>query len=170
MKHVEEKLRTQVKKVVARGDGWMSEFRPSYLFHLLSMFYPALEFGQHYNGKGPMDGVGGIVRNIVFKEVKSGRLSTPKQFAEAADKLVAIDDLYLSQDDLLNEQANTKTETPKILDTLKIHSGKKRGHSKCRIPRILRASARHWTLLPTIIQETRRSRRVWTYVSRQHGW
>ena len=97
---VEEKLRTQVKKVVVWSDGGASQFRSRYVFHLLSTFY---EFEWHYNeahhGKGPMDGIGGTVKNIVFKEVKSGRLSikTPRQFVEAADKLVAIDCLYLHQ-------------------------------------------------------------------------
>ena len=172
MKHVEEKLRTQVKKVVFWSGGCASQFRSRYVFHLLSTFYPTKEFEWHYNhGKGPMDGVGGTVKNIVFKEVKSGRLSikTPRQFAEAADKLVAIDCLYLPEDGLLNEPDNIKIESPKIPDTLKIHSGKKSGHSKYYILTILRAYVRHRTLLPTILQETRRSHRIWTYVSRQLG-
>ena len=85
-----------------------------------------------------MDGIGDTVKNIVFKEVKSGRLSvkTSKQFAETADKLVAIDCLYLPEDDLSNEPDNAKTEGTKNPRHVKNpHSSKKRGHSKCHITR-----------------------------------
>ena len=44
-----------------------------------------------------------------------------QEFAEAADKLVKIDSLYLPEEDLLDEPESTKTEAPKIPDTLKIH-------------------------------------------------
>ena len=45
-----------------------------------------------HHGKGPMDCVGGTKKNQLSQEVKSGRLSvsTPKEFLDAAQKLVAI--------------------------------------------------------------------------------
>ena len=142
-------------------------FIPSrYLFHLLSTFYRTKEFEWRYeahHGNGPMDGVGGAVKSIMFKGMKSilSRLliKTPNQFPEAADKLVTIDCLYLPQHDLLNEPDNTKkwgTRHPKAQTRWKIHS-------------ILQGFVRHWTLLPTTVPETRRSHHMWTYVSRQLG-
>ena len=45
----------------------------------------------HY-GNGPVDGVGGTIKNQVFQEVKSGRLtvSTPKEFSDAVQKLLFL--------------------------------------------------------------------------------
>ena len=72
--------------------------------------------------KGPMDGIGGTVKNVVFKEVKSGRLSieTPKEFAEAADRLCKVDCLYLPIDLYLDEPEGID-DAPEIKGILKIH-------------------------------------------------
>ena len=45
----------------------------------------------HY-GNEPVDGVGGTIKNQVFQEVKSGRLtvSTPKEFSNAVQKLLFL--------------------------------------------------------------------------------
>ena len=45
----------------------------------------------HY-GNGPVDGVGGTIKNQVFQEVKSSRLtvSTPKEFSDAVQKLLFL--------------------------------------------------------------------------------
>ena len=77
-----------------------------------------------------MDGVGGTVKNVVFQEVKSGRLSigSPKEFAEAADRLVAVDSLYLPESRMMEEPAEV-SEAPKISDTLKVHKVKRKVNS-----------------------------------------
>lgn len=57
--------------------------------YYLAHFYPELEIEWNYNEahheKGPMDGVGGTIKNCVFREVKSGRLTieSPEEFAHA---------------------------------------------------------------------------------------
>ena len=61
------------------------------------------------------------IYDIKKKQDAERSKKTPRQFAEAGDKLVAIDCLYLPEDGLLNEPDNIKTEAPKIPDTLKIH-------------------------------------------------
>ena len=52
-----------------------------------------------------LDGVGGTIKNCVFREVKSGRLTidSPEEFALAADRLCSIDCLYLPEYDYLDE-------------------------------------------------------------------
>jgi len=70
-----------------------------------------------------MDGVGGTIKNKVYREVKSGRLTinAPKEFANAASDLVKkIVSLYLPVDEMLDEPSFVK-DAPKIPDTLKVH-------------------------------------------------
>ena len=70
-----------------------------------------------------MDGVGGKIKNKVFGEVKSGRLTTtsPKEFSNAAERLVSkIVSIYLPINEMIEEPSYVK-DAPKITDTLKIH-------------------------------------------------
>ena len=49
-------------------------------------------------GKGPMDGVGGTIKNVIFRKVKLGQVvvHTPKEFFDAAMKFVpSIITVYL---------------------------------------------------------------------------
>ena len=61
---------------------------------LLSTIDHAIDLEWHYNeahhGKGPMDGVGGTIKNLVFRAVKSGKISVrdPEEFVEAANDIV----------------------------------------------------------------------------------
>ena len=45
-------------------------------------------YKERHHGKGPMDGIGGTLKNSVYRDVMSGKcvLDTPKQFAEYAEK------------------------------------------------------------------------------------
>ena len=63
-------------------------------------------------------GVGGTIKNVVFREVKPGRLSisTPKEFADEKQKLVhSICSLYLPASDTMEEptEIGNAPATPK---------------------------------------------------------
>jgi len=124
--HIEEKVGS-FSKLYVWSDGCASQFRSRFVFSFLSHFHLDKEIEWHFNeahhGKGPMDGVGGTIKNKVFREVKSGRLTitTPEEFALAAARLVPkIVSLYLPIDGMLEEPSYVK-DAPKIADTLKIH-------------------------------------------------
>ena len=70
-----------------------------------------------------MDGVGGKIKNKVFGEVKSGRLTTtsPKEFSNAAERLVSkIVSIYLPINEMIEESSYVK-DAPEITDPLKLH-------------------------------------------------
>ena len=70
-----------------------------------------------------MDGVRGTIKNKVFREVKSGRLTiaSPEEFSNAAERLVSkIVSIYLPINEMIEELSYVK-DAPKITDTLKIH-------------------------------------------------
>ena len=70
-----------------------------------------------------MDGVGGTIKNIVFRDVKSGKclINTPKDFAMYADqKITAITTIYLPQEEVFEEPDEIKF-APKIPETLQVH-------------------------------------------------
>ena len=75
-------------------------------------------------GKGPMDGIRGTIKNMVFKKVLSGStvINTPKEFAEFTNTVSTISCLYLPNEDLLQEPDHVKdcTPTPNTIKTLKI--------------------------------------------------
>jgi len=80
-------------------------------------------YNERHHGKGPMDGVGGTIKNKVFRDVKSGKvhIKDAMSFAEYAD--LAIDNiisLYLSVNDVL-EEPNDIDSAPKIPSTLEVH-------------------------------------------------
>ena len=63
------------KQVIVWSDGMGTQFHSKFLFILLSKFNWTKSLKWHYNearcGKGPMDGVGGTLKNLVFRAVKS---------------------------------------------------------------------------------------------------
>ena len=70
-----------------------------------------------------MDGVGGTVKNMVFRSVKSGRavINSPKEFAEHANEVVpSISSLYLPVKEMMDEPEEI-SNAPSIAGTLKIH-------------------------------------------------
>ena len=81
-----------------------AQFRSRFVFMLLSTMDQTFDLEWHYNeahhGKGPMDGVGGTIKNLVFRGVKSGKVfvRNPKEFVKAANEIVpsqTIEDLAL---------------------------------------------------------------------------
>ena len=71
-----------------------------------------------------MDGVGGTVKNVIFRKVKSVKvvIYSPQEFAEAVKKFApAIHAVYLTESE--NIVASVGIESArKIKDTLKIHT------------------------------------------------
>ena len=71
-----------------------------------------------------MDAVGGTIKNKVFREVKSGRLTvtSPEEFSNVGERLVSkIVFIYLPINEIIEEPSYVK-DAPKITDTLKIHN------------------------------------------------
>ena len=84
-------------------------------------------YNERHHGKGPMDSVGGTVKNVVFRKVKSGKVTiySPEQFTEAVQKFItAIHSIYLLQNANIIEPKNIAC-AKKIKDTLKIHKFEK---------------------------------------------
>ena len=112
--------------VIVWSDGCAAQFRSRYVFFLLLKFEVSINLSWFYNerhhGKGPMDRIGGTLKNAVYRDVKSGKaiIKDAKEFAEYADKAIkGISSLYMSSDDVIVEQEEIKT-APKILETPKI--------------------------------------------------
>ena len=75
-----------------------------------------------------MDGVGGTVKNMIFKKVKSGHvlINTTKDFAKAAMRFVPnISTVYLPRKNIMEERTDT-ADAPAIKGTLKIHMLKRK--------------------------------------------
>ena len=111
-------------------------FRSRYVFALLKNLHAEKELEWHYNeahhGKGPMDGIGGTIKNKVFREVKSGRIviDSPKSFTDAANLLVpSVSTLYLPQKDVIEETPDV-ADAPYIKGTLDIHKILRRKSAK----------------------------------------
>ena len=90
---MEERI-NPITKVIAWSDGIRARFRSRFVFMLLSTIDKATDAEWHYNeahhGKGPMDGVGGTIKNLVFCAVKSGKVSVrdPEEFAKATNDIL----------------------------------------------------------------------------------
>ena len=90
----------------------------NFVFCLLTEIQKDVDIVWHYfearHGKGPMDGIGGTIKNMVFKKVLSGStvINTPKEFAEFTNTVSTISCLYLPNEDLLQEPDYVKDCTP----------------------------------------------------------
>ena len=93
---------------------------------LLTMLKPELSLEWHYNeahhGKGPVDGVGGTVKNMVYRRVLTGDIviDTHKQFANFAQEVCNVDSLFLPDESLIEEPEQIKHAKP-IPHTLQKH-------------------------------------------------
>ena len=109
------------------SDGCASQFRSRFVFALISHFNRAYDVKWYYNerhhGKGPMDGIGGTVKNMVFQHVKSKKcvIEGAKDFAQYADSIIkGINSIYMAEADVMQEPSDI-SEAPKIPGTLKCH-------------------------------------------------
>ena len=80
-------------------------------------------YNEEHHGKLPMDDVGGTIKNVIFRKVKSGQvvIYTPKEFFDATMKFVpSIFTVYLPRWDKIVEPESIH-QAPSIPKTLSIH-------------------------------------------------
>ena len=104
-------------KVILWSDGMGAQFQSRFIFQLLvgTMFLnKSLCWfrNERHHGKGSMDGVGGTIKNVIFRKVKSGQIvvHAPKEFSDAAMKFVpSIFKVYLPRsDEMLSLKASMR--------------------------------------------------------------
>ena len=120
--HLQRSLRVHIW-----SDGCAAQFRSRYVFSLMTHFDSSYQLIWYYNerhrGKGPMDGIGGTVKNLVFRHVKSGKcvINSPREFAEYSQQIVTgITSLYMPESEVGEEPADVMN-APKIATTLQVH-------------------------------------------------
>jgi len=130
-----KRLIGSIERVIMWSDGCASQFRSKFVFALLTHFEKGINLEWHYNeahhGKGPMDGVGGTIKRVIYGLVKSRKIviNSAEEFAAEASKAVpSITSVYLSQDDEIIEPSYVKN-APAIKGTLDIHCVK-RGYNQ----------------------------------------
>ena len=85
---------TNLTEIIMWSDGFAAQFRSRFVFKLLANYRRDLQVEWNYNeahhGKGPMDGIGEAVKNVVFIQVKSGRviINSAEEFSVTANKFV----------------------------------------------------------------------------------
>ena len=115
------------------SDEMGAHFRSRFVFQILACAifqekHLVWCYNERHHREGPMDGVGGTVKNVIFKKVKSGKvvIYLPQEFAEAVKKFVpAIHAVYLPESENIVEPVGMKSAR-KIKDTLKIHKFERR--------------------------------------------
>ena len=114
--------------VVLWSDGMDTQFRSRFIFQLLAgtMFLNkslCWFYNEGHHGKVPMDDVGGTIKNVIFRKVKSGQIvvHTPKEFSDAAMKFVSsIITVYLPKSDEIVEPESIH-QAPSIPEKLSVH-------------------------------------------------
>ena len=88
----------------------MSQFRSRFVFVLINHFNPDYTIKWYYNerhqGKGPMDSVGGTLKNMIFHYVKSKQcvINGAKDFEEYPNKIInGISCLYSAENEIMAE-------------------------------------------------------------------
>ena len=95
------KIVNKIDMVYILSDGCASQFWSKFVFKLLTLIHPKIGLEWHYNeahhGKGSMDGIGGTVKNTVFRKVLSGEVVTgsPEEFTWYVNQICQVDSLYL---------------------------------------------------------------------------
>ena len=125
---VETECGKSFTNVVLWSDGMGTQFRSRFIFQLLAgtMFLNkslCWFYNEGHHGKVPMDDVGGAIKNVIFRKVKSGQIvvHTPKEFPDAAMKFVpSIITLYLYKSDKIVEPERIH-QAQSIPETLSIH-------------------------------------------------
>ena len=110
------------------SDGMGTQFRSRFIIQLLAgtMFLNKLLcwfYNEGHHGKIPMDDVGGTIKNVIFRKVKSGQIvvHTPKEFSDAAMKFVpSIITVYLSKSNEIVEPESIH-QAPSIPEILSIY-------------------------------------------------
>ena len=97
--------------VVLWSDGIGTELRSRFIFQLLAgtmLLNKSLRwfYNEGHHGKVPMHNVGGTIKNVIFRKVKSGQIvvHTSKEFSDASMKFVpSIITEYLPKSDEIAE-------------------------------------------------------------------
>ena len=118
----------QSLRVTFWSDGIGAQFQSRFIFQQLAgtkflnkslcWFY-----NDGHHGKGPMDGVGGTIKNIIFRKFKSGQtvFHTSKEFSNVSMKFVpSIITVYWPRLDEIVESESIH-QAPSIPETLSIH-------------------------------------------------
>ena len=118
----------QSLRVTFWSDGIGAQFQSRFIFQLLAgtkflnkslcWFY-----NDGHHGKGPMDGVGGTIKNVIFRKFKSGQIvfHTSKEFSNVSMKFVpSIITVYWPRLDEIVESESIH-QAPSIPETLSIH-------------------------------------------------
>ena len=120
------------ENVYAWSDGMGSQFRSRDAFKLLACtVLPGRTLSWYYNerhhGKGPMDGIAGTVKNVIFRKVRSVQMVvySPLEFSEAATKFVSSShSVYLPENEKVIESENIlKARTYSRMDQVKFFKG-----------------------------------------------
>ena len=108
-------------------DGCSAQFRSRFVFPLLYDMDRSIKLQWYYNerhhGKGPMDGVGGTLKNLVYRDVMPSKcyISNAEEFSNYANKVVnGITSIYLPEGAQLTEPEDID-DSPKIQEILSIH-------------------------------------------------
>ena len=125
---VETECGKSFTNVVLWSDGMGTQFRSRFIFQLLAgkMFLNkslCWFYNEGHHGKVPMDDVGGTIKNVIFRKVKSGQIvvHTPKEFSDAAMKFVpSIITVYLPKSDKIVEPESIY-QAQSIPETLSIY-------------------------------------------------
>ena len=93
LNHVLSKIVNKIDMVYIVSDGCASRFRFKFVFKLLTLNHPEIGLGWHHNeahhGKGSIVGIGGTVKNTVFRKVLSGEvvIGSPEEFTQYANQI-----------------------------------------------------------------------------------
>ena len=92
---VENKVGNMFSRLIVWSDGMSAQFRSTFVFKLSAgTLFPdkfmCWFYNERHHRKGPMDGVGGTLKNVIFRKVKSGQVVvyTPEEFANLVNEFV----------------------------------------------------------------------------------
>ena len=106
---VETECGKSFTNVVLWSDGIDTQFRTIFQLLARTVFLNkslCWFYNEGHHGKVPMDDVGGTIKIVIFRKVKSGQIvvHTPKEFSDAAMKFVSsIITVYLPKSDEIVE-------------------------------------------------------------------
>ena len=122
---VETECGKSFTNVVLWSDGIDTQFRTIFQLLARTVFLNkslCWFYNEGHHGKVPMDDVGGTIKNVIFRKVKSAEIvvHTPKEFFDAAMKFVpSIFTMYLPRSDKIVEPESIH-QAPSIPKTLSI--------------------------------------------------
>lgn len=114
-------------KIKFWSDGCSSQFRSQYTFYMMTKFPVEYNIEWHYfqanHGKGAVDGIGGTIKNSVFRRVLSKEvvISGPEHFATFADSILPSINVKFIQAAESGFDDECRNEARPVPGTLKVH-------------------------------------------------